>query len=117
MGCLAALASVEDSQVYALAFSRRLTTVRCPQCDAETPDDQWNCVECRINLYEAHQHYAELARIRERQGLTGGASAPSFLVAAHRRELSERAERGLVGMNKVREIARRIMRGDASQRS
>ena len=90
--------------------------MRCPQCDAETPDDQWNCVECRINLYWAHQHYAELARIRERAGLTQGASTPSFLVAAHRRELSERAERGLSGMNKVREIARRIMRGGAGQR-
>jgi hypothetical protein len=65
---------------------------------------------CRINLYWAHQHYKDLAHIREGQGLDGAASTPAFLVLAHKRELSERAKRGLDGMNKVREIARRAMR-------
>ena len=87
----------------------------CPQCGAETPVDQWNCVACRINLYWAHQHYEELARIREQQGLLGRATTPPFLIDAHARELSERVARGLGGMNKVREIARRVMRADTSE--
>lgn len=83
--------------------------MRCPQCGAETPNDKWNCVACRINLYWASQHYEELAGIRTRQRLDARPSTPEFLVGAHQRELSERAERGLDGMNKVREIARRAM--------
>jgi hypothetical protein len=89
--------------------------MRCPQCGAETPDDAWNCVACRINLYWAHQHYAELAHIREQQGAGVVTTTPPFLVVAHQRELSERAERGLGGMNKVREIARRVMHGESSE--
>jgi hypothetical protein len=58
-----------------------------------------------------------LARIRERQGLPGEASTPPFLIEVHARELGERTKRGLGGTNKVREIARRAMRADASQRS
>jgi hypothetical protein len=89
--------------------------MRCPQCDAETPDDEWNCVACRVNLYWAHQHYAELARIRAQQNLDTQPSTPPFLVKAHRRELSARAKRGLDGMNKVREIARRTMREEPTE--
>ncbi|HEX9038475.1 MAG TPA: hypothetical protein VF808_15945 [Ktedonobacterales bacterium] len=85
---------------------------RCPQCGAESPDDAWNCVNCRINLYWAHEHYDELANIRTDQGLDEQASAPPFLVNAHSHELAERATRGLNGMSKVREIARRVMRGE-----
>jgi hypothetical protein len=88
--------------------------MQCPQCGAETPDDNWNCVNCRINLYWAHEHYEELARIREQQRLGAQPSTPPFLVKAHREELRERAERGLNGMNKVREIARRAMHGDST---
>ncbi|HEU5347736.1 MAG TPA: hypothetical protein VFU63_03895 [Ktedonobacterales bacterium] len=84
--------------------------MRCPQCGAESPDDAWNCVSCRINLYWAQQHYSELAHVREQQGLDVEASTPTFLVAAHEREVGERTARGLNGMNKVREIARRAMR-------
>lgn len=85
--------------------------MRCPQCGAESPDDAWNCVNCRINLYWAHEHYEELAHIRAGQGLAEPSSAPPFLVAVHDHELADRAKRGLNGMNKVREIARRVMFG------
>lgn len=87
--------------------------MRCPQCAAENPEDAWNCISCRVNLYWAHQHYAELVRIREQQGLAPDANTPPFLVASHAREMHERADRGLQVMNKVRTIARRIMRGEA----
>ncbi len=83
--------------------------MQCPQCGAETPDDKWNCVSCRVNLYWAHEHYEELARIREQQGLQAAPAVPAFLTQSHRKELNERAARGLDKMNKVREIARRAM--------
>jgi hypothetical protein len=70
-------------------------------------------MSCRINLYWAHQHFAELARIREQQGLQTRASTPAFLLTSHQREMGERARRG--GQeNKVRMIARRVMRGEAT---
>jgi hypothetical protein len=88
--------------------------MRCPQCGADTPEEEWNCVSCRINLYWAHQHFAELAHIRERQGLTTRASTPAFLLTSHQREMGARARRG--GQeNKVRMIARRVMRGQATE--
>ena len=90
--------------------------MRCPQCGAQTPDEEWNCVSCRINLYRAHQHFAELAQIRERQGLTTHASTPSFLLSSHQREMRDRARRGGQLENKVRIIARRILRGEATER-
>ncbi len=89
--------------------------MQCPQCGAESPDDAWNCVSCRINLYWAHQHYAELAHIRERQGLGIRASTPAFLVKVHEQALHDRASRGGEAMNKVRSIARGIMRGETTQ--
>ncbi len=87
--------------------------MQCPQCGAETPDDAWNCPACRINLYWAHEHYDELAHIREQQRLAERPNTPPFLIKVHQRELGERAERGLNGMNKVREIARKTMRGES----
>lgn len=88
--------------------------MRCPQCGAETPDDQWNCVSCRINLYWAHQHFDELARLRTQQGLEAEAEIPPFLVRVSERELGDRARRGGSSENKVRQIARRLMRGESS---
>ena len=88
--------------------------MRCPQCGTDTPDEAWNCVSCRINLYWAHQHFAELARIREQQGWQTRASTPAFLLTSHQREMGERARRGGQLENKVRMIARRIMRGEAT---
>jgi hypothetical protein len=84
--------------------------MKCPQCGAKTPDDEWNCVSCRINLYWASQHYKGLAEIRERQGLDSSAASPPFLVKAHRDAMDDRAERGGRVEHKVRVIARRVMR-------
>ncbi len=88
--------------------------ITCPQCGAQTPNTEWNCVSCRINLYWASQHYKELAQIRSQQGLDPVASTPTFLRASHAREMSERTARGLQVMTKVRAIARRIMQGEAT---
>jgi len=82
----------------------------CPQCGAETPDSEWNCSSCRINLYWATQHYDELAEIRAKQGLSTDTSSPPFLVKAHRDALDDRAERGGRVEHKVRAIARAAMR-------
>lgn len=84
--------------------------MRCPKCGAETPDTEWNCVSCRINLYWASQHYEALARIRREQGLDDSAPAPEFLVQVHERTMAERADKGGRVEHKVRLIARRAMR-------
>jgi hypothetical protein len=89
--------------------------MRCPQCGEETPDDEWNCASCRVNLYWAHQHYNELARIRAQQGLDSRASTPSFLIDSHRHEMQDRAERGGRLENRVRMLARRIIRGKSAK--
>jgi hypothetical protein len=89
--------------------------MRCPQCGADTPDEAWNCVSCRINLYWAHQHFAELARIREQHGWQTRASTPAFLLTSHQRAMGERARRDGQLENKVRMIARRVMRGEATE--
>jgi dolichol-phosphate mannosyltransferase len=94
---------------------RRGETMRCPQCGAETPEEEWNCVSCRINLYWAQQHFAELAQLREHQGLQTRASTPAFLLRSHQREMDERARRGGMLANKVRLIARRVMREQAME--
>jgi hypothetical protein len=87
--------------------------MRCPQCGAEAPEDSWNCPTCRINLYWASQHYAELTHIRSAQGLVSPPNTPPFLVNVSTREFATRTDRGLMGMNKVRDIARRVMRGES----
>jgi hypothetical protein len=84
--------------------------MRCPQCGAETPDEEWNCVSCRMNVYWASQHYEDLAGIRQRQGLHVPADTPPFLIRAHASAMDERAERGGKVEHKVRQIARRAMR-------
>ena len=87
--------------------------MQCPQCGVETPDEEWNCVSCRINVYWASQHYEDLAGRRQRQGLRAAADTPSFLIQAHERAMTERADRGGKAEHKVRQIARRVMRGEA----
>ena len=87
--------------------------MKCPQCGAETPDEEWNCVSCRMNVYWASQHYADLAGIRQRQGLRTPADTPSFLLQAHANAMDERAERGGKVEHKVRQIARRAMSREA----
>jgi hypothetical protein len=63
-----------------------------------------------MNLYWATQHYQDLARIREEQGLSTSAPTPPFLVQVHQRAMNERADRGGRVEHKVRQIARRAMR-------
>lgn len=84
--------------------------MRCPQCGAETPDEEWNCVSCRMNVYWASQHYDQLADIRRDQGLSETADTPSFLTQAHELAMTERAGRGGRVEHKVRQIARQVMR-------
>jgi hypothetical protein len=84
--------------------------MRCPQCGAEVPDEEWNCPECRINVYWASQHYPDLARIRRGLGLASAADTPSFLRQAHEHAMNERAEAGGRAEHRVRQIARRVMR-------
>jgi hypothetical protein len=88
--------------------------MQCPQCGAETPDEEWNCVACRMNVYWASQHFDDLARIRRQQGLATAAETPGFLVQAHQRAMTERADRGGREEHKVRQIARRAMRAKGS---
>lgn len=84
--------------------------MRCPQCGTETPDDQWNCVSCRINVYWASRYYEELAGIRTGQRLPAAAQTPAFLRQAHHDEMMGRAERYGTVEHKVRRIARAAMR-------
>ena len=81
--------------------------MNCPQCGAETPDDEWNCTSCRMNVYWASRHYQDLAGIRRQQGLPGSAPTPAFLIQAHERAMTERSTRGGRVEHKVRQIARR----------
>lgn len=90
--------------------------MRCPQCGAQTPEEEWNCVSCRINVYWASQHFEDLAWIRQRQGLRAPAETPAFLLRAHVSAMSERADRGGKAEHKVRQIARRAMRRTAGDR-
>jgi hypothetical protein len=90
--------------------------MKCPQCGAETPDDEWNCVSCRINVYWASKHYEGLAEIRERQGLAAAPSSPTFLVKVHREVMDDRSESGGREEHRVRRAARRFMRRQSSGR-
>lgn len=85
-----------------------MAKMKCPQCGEETPDEEWNCRSCRINLYWAVQHYERLAQIRERQGRPATASSPPFLVKAHKDAMAERPQEP--ADNKVRAAARKVMR-------
>jgi hypothetical protein len=84
--------------------------MKCPNCGAETPDDEWNCGSCRMNLYWAIQHYEGLAEIRDGQGRPERAASPPFLVKAHKDAMDARAGRGGQAENKVRAAARKVMR-------
>jgi hypothetical protein len=91
--------------------------MQCPQCGAETPDTEWNCVSCRINVYWASRHYTDLAEIRRRQGLATSPPTAAFLIKAHEHAMNERADRGGRVEHKVRQIARRAMRTVARDQS
>jgi hypothetical protein len=64
-----------------------------------------------MNVYWASRHYRDLAQIREGQGLSTAAPTPPFLVDVQKRVADERADRGGRVEHKVRQIARRTMRG------
>ncbi len=84
--------------------------MKCPQCGAETPDSEWNCVSCRINVYWATQHYDELARLRQQHGQAAPAATPTFLIKTHESAMDDRSGRGGRVEHKVRQIARIVMR-------
>jgi hypothetical protein len=84
--------------------------MECQQCGAQTPDEEWNCAACRMNVYWASQHYGDLARIRQGRGLDSGTDTPSFLRQAHEQAMNERADHGGRVEHRVRQIARRVMR-------
>jgi hypothetical protein len=84
--------------------------MKCPQCGEQTPDQEWNCTSCRMNVYWASQHYAGLTGIRRQQGLQDSADTPQFLRLAHASAMDYRATRGGKVEHKVRKIARRVMR-------
>ena len=83
--------------------------MQCPQCGAETPGEEWNCAVCRVNIYWASRHYQDLAWIRDQQGLPARSPTPPFLITAHERVMTERADHGGRAESKVRQIARRAM--------
>ncbi len=80
----------------------------CPNCGAETPDQEWNCLSCRMNVYWASQHYEHLSTLRREQGLREAASTPPFLVEAHKSAMGERPNQRVE--HKVRQVARLAMR-------
>jgi hypothetical protein len=88
--------------------------MECPQCGTAIPDEEWNCPACRINVYWARKHLAELSRLRGDEGMRRRPSTPSFLIACSKRAFGERAARGGAVDSKVREIARRTMRGEGN---
>jgi hypothetical protein len=90
--------------------------MHCPQCGAEVPDAEWNCPECRINVYWASQHYADLARVRQGFELPSVTDTPEFLRHAHELAMNERAEIGGLAEHRVRQIARRAMQGRHDER-
>jgi hypothetical protein len=57
----------------------------CPQCGTINEDDVKNCKRCRVNMYWAFQHYAELAALREAITLTPRPETASFLVETSRK--------------------------------
>ena len=90
--------------------------MRCPQCGAAVPDDEWNCPQCRINLYWASQHYDDLAQVRQGLELQSATDTPAFLRHAHELAMNERAETGGRAEHRVRQIARRVMHAQRDDR-
>jgi hypothetical protein len=88
--------------------------MKCRQCGAQTPDDEWNCASCRMNVYWASQHYDDLTGLRREQGLRADADTPPFLRQVHASVMDERATRGGKVEHKVRQIARRVMKETAA---
>jgi hypothetical protein len=94
-----------------LAAYQYAAPMQCAQCGEETPDEEWNCQSCRMNVYWANRHHSNLALIRRGLGLPDAARTPSFLITAHAEAMAERADRGGREEHRVRQIARRVMAG------
>ncbi len=92
-----------------------LRRMRCPQCGEDTPDDDWNCQSCRMNVYWASRHLTTLEGIRRTLGMPEAPATPPFLIRAHAQAMAERADRGGREEHRVRQIARRVMAGDAAE--
>lgn len=59
--------------------------VECPQCATPNAEDAKNCQNCRVNLYWATRHYAELAALRQASLLAPQPETAPFLVKTSRR--------------------------------
>ncbi|GHO53114.1 hypothetical protein [Ktedonobacter robiniae] len=73
----------------------------CPQCGESNEESAKNCRACRINLYWAAQHYAELAHIKQSQQQPSHPPTASFLLQS-----SQRADQGPVATWLARTIQR-----------
>jgi predicted RNA-binding Zn-ribbon protein involved in translation (DUF1610 family) len=98
-----------------LVVCSTLRRMRCPQCGEDTPDEDWNCRSCRMNVYWASRHHSALGGIRRQLGLPEATPTPSFLITAHAQAMAERADRGGREEHRVRQIARRVMAGSATE--
>lgn len=78
----------------------------CPQCGVNNEENAKNCCSCRVNLYWAAQHYAELAHIKRSQPQPSQPPTASFLLQA-----SRRADRGPVATWLARTIQRFGLKG------
>jgi hypothetical protein len=58
---------------------------KCPQCGTMNEDDVKNCKGCRVNMYWAFQHYAQLAALRETNKLPPRPNSASFLVSTSKK--------------------------------
>jgi hypothetical protein len=65
--------------------------IECPQCGTSNDDGAKNCASCRINLYWAAHHYAELVQLRQAGGLVPRPDTAPFLL-----ETSQRVDNGPV---------------------
>ncbi len=61
----------------------------CPQCGTVNQDEAKNCMQCRVNMYWAFQHYQELAALRETSKLPPAPETPAFLL-----EISQKVDQG-----------------------
>ena len=59
--------------------------IACPQCGTMNEEDVKNCKACRINMYWAFQHYAELSAIRQANKLVSRPETAPFLVETSKR--------------------------------
>jgi len=57
----------------------------CPQCGTPNSDEAKNCATCRLNLYWAAHHYAELAQLRQASLLVPRPDTACFLLESSRR--------------------------------